>query len=53
MSMAFKTKECESIDQYKEGKCDNNKMLVMGEFCDKTGRGNYYLLTNANKPYAI
>ncbi|XP_044258124.1 lipase member H-like [Tribolium madens] len=42
-SNKFEGVECESVENFKEGKCDQNKSIVFGENVDRNARGNYFV----------
>lgn len=50
----FVATQCDSYENYEAGLCDGNAKSSMGMFeIDKTASGDYYLNTNAAKPYAM
>ncbi|XP_076249159.1 pancreatic triacylglycerol lipase [Calliopsis andreniformis] len=49
----FKARTCESWEKYKEGRCDYNPVVLMGEYASTSLRGKFYLATNAAPPFAI
>lgn len=38
--------ECDSWENYKEGRCSGNSITKMGEYTDRDARGKYYLKTS-------
>lgn len=49
----FKARTCESWEKYKEGHCDYNPIVLMGEYASTSLRGKFYLTTNEAPPFAI
>jgi hypothetical protein len=49
----FKSKNCESWEKYKDGHCDNNPIVLMGEYYRYSLRGKFYLTTKYAPPFAI
>ncbi|KAK0094963.1 hypothetical protein PV326_009558 [Microctonus aethiopoides] len=41
----FPAFQCDSWDNYKDGNCANNPVAYMGNGCDPSARGKYYLTT--------
>lgn len=42
-SRKFKGIKCESVQDFRAGKCVKNEGVVFGESVDKTARGNYFV----------
>ncbi|KAK2720757.1 hypothetical protein QYM36_004589 [Artemia franciscana] len=51
-SNAFRAKQCGSYDEYLAGVCNSNTEEYMGFVVSTSARGNFYLQTNENSPYA-
>ncbi|KAF4517958.1 hypothetical protein B566_EDAN005325 [Ephemera danica] len=51
-SSAFRARECNSWTAYQNGNCNNNAVGIMGNPSNTNTRGDYYLATNANSPFA-
>ncbi|XP_065574648.1 pancreatic triacylglycerol lipase-like [Artemia franciscana] len=51
-SSAFQAKKCSSYDEYLAGSCSSNAGAAMGYGVSTGARGNFYLQTNDNSPYA-
>ncbi|KAF2349789.1 Lipase/vitellogenin [Trinorchestia longiramus] len=50
----FLARPCDSYEQYAAGNCSCGPVpQYMGYFVDKRGRGNFYLNTSADPPYAL
>ncbi|XP_011307696.1 phospholipase A1-like [Fopius arisanus] len=44
--------KCDTWDQFRIGACSNSAMVFMGEPVDHAARGNYFLKTRAEAPFA-
>ncbi|XP_029174266.1 phospholipase A1-like [Nylanderia fulva] len=51
-SLGFHGRSCSSFTRFKKGLCYNQKTFLMGHKSELDARGDYYLLTNSNSPYA-
>ncbi|XP_047357407.1 pancreatic lipase-related protein 2-like [Vespa velutina] len=49
----FKARTCESWEKYKDGCCNYNPIVLMGEYASTSLRGRFYLSTNDEPPFAI
>ncbi|XP_015586898.1 pancreatic triacylglycerol lipase isoform X2 [Cephus cinctus] len=49
----FKARACENWKKYKEGRCDYNPVVLMGEYASTSLRGKFYLTTNDAPPFAV
>ncbi|XP_066603669.1 pancreatic lipase-related protein 2-like isoform X2 [Prorops nasuta] len=49
----FKARNCETWEKYKEGHCDFNPVVLMGEYASTSLRGKFYLSTNDAPPFAM
>ncbi|XP_069680235.1 pancreatic lipase-related protein 2-like [Periplaneta americana] len=47
----FKARRCDSYDNFKKGKCNENHEITLGMNYEPTDAGKYYLVTNAAPPY--
>lgn len=52
-TVGFKARMCESWEKYKEGNCDHNPVVLMGEYASTSLRGKFYLTTNDTRPFAL
>ncbi|KAG8232977.1 hypothetical protein J437_LFUL012624 [Ladona fulva] len=50
---AFQSLPCDSYDNFKAGKCDNEPKVPMGEYAPSNIRGTYFLDTSSSPPYAL
>ncbi|XP_022905351.2 pancreatic triacylglycerol lipase-like [Onthophagus taurus] len=51
-SKGFVSTRCSSFLNYRLGLCRNNEQNLLGEFTDHTLTGDFYLITNAEAPFA-
>ncbi|XP_014220056.1 pancreatic lipase-related protein 2-like [Copidosoma floridanum] len=49
----FKSKSCESWEKYKDGHCDHNPIVLMGEYASTSLRGKFFLATKYPPPFAM
>lgn len=50
-SNEFLAQECGTFDDYKNGSCKENPIVIMGENVDQNIYGTFFLTTNANVPF--
>ena len=51
--IGFVATACESWTTFQSGSCLDNDRQLMGQATPPTARGVYYLVTNAESPYAL
>ncbi|XP_065574623.1 pancreatic triacylglycerol lipase-like [Artemia franciscana] len=51
-SNAFRSKNCSSYGEFLAGNCDLNAEAFMGNGVSTDARGNFYLQTNEESPFA-
>ncbi|KAK0181684.1 hypothetical protein PV327_003949 [Microctonus hyperodae] len=49
----FKARRCESWEKYRDGQCNYNPIVLMGEYASTSLRGKFYLSTNEAPLFAI
>ncbi|XP_068084051.1 phospholipase A1 1 [Anabrus simplex] len=49
-SSALLARQCQSLDAFNRGQCNNNPTIHIGQ-CDKSKRGSYFLRTSCHSPF--
>ncbi|XP_063982882.1 pancreatic triacylglycerol lipase-like isoform X1 [Diachasmimorpha longicaudata] len=49
----FRARHCDNWEKYKAGKCNYNRIAVMGEYAVASLRGKFYLSTRQDSPFAL